>query len=457
MSMNKMMMAGGLAVALLGSASHAQMIGGDLTVDGSREDVIFLGGDITVTGEIEGSVSGIAGDARIDANVSGDIEFFGGEADISGRVDGDIDLAGGSVRIRADVGRDVNAAGGDVTVSGAIGGELNAAGGSVELDAVVQGETNVGGGYVLLPVSSSFYGRMEIAAGEIEFLGTAHDTVDIEAGTAIISGTFNDDLEILAERVRILEGATVTGELRIRGPHEPEVAEGASITVLEYEYESYNFGAEDWEDIDIHIEGPWEFFDAPFEFFGGMFVGSAFLLGFLIVLIAPRSVSNIAASFRRRPVSSGFVGFVAFAMSPILLAVLSLLLVITVIGIPLIPLMIMLYPVMLFLSFIFGGIAVGDLIFNRNRPNAGLGLAMRALSLLVVLVALLVLGAIPGLGALSGLVVMCIGLGAWLLSFGNRDNRRETAEENRFDDEPEKRDPEPVDTNAGDSDASVTE
>jgi len=78
MNMNKMMMAGGLAVALLSGAAQAQVIGGDLTVNGSRDDVEFFGGDIQITGDIDGSVSGIAGDARIDANVAGDIEFFGG-------------------------------------------------------------------------------------------------------------------------------------------------------------------------------------------------------------------------------------------------------------------------------------------------------------------------------------------------------------------------------------------
>ncbi|MBR9825381.1 MAG: multidrug effflux MFS transporter [Alphaproteobacteria bacterium] len=442
MSMNKMIMAGGLAVALLTGASHAQMIGGEVTVNGSSDDVAFLGGELTVRGDIQGSVSGIAGEANIDANISGDIEFFGGEANVSGRVDGEVDMAGGAITIRADIGEDANVAAGDVELFGTIGGELNTAGGSVELDVVVREDAHIGGGAVLISQASEFYGRIEIVGGEIDFLGTAHGPLDAEAETITLAGTFNGDVEITAERVRILASAVIPGEIIVRGPREPEVDAGASLGTLSYSYEAYNFGAEDWEDLDIHIEGPWKFIGAPFEFFGGMFVGSAFLLGLFIILIAPSSVGNIASAFRERPVSSGFLGFVTFALSPIVIAVLVMLLAVTVIGIPLIPLMIFLYPVMLFLSFIFGGVAVGDIIFNRSRPNEGLGLAMRALSLLVVMIALVVLGAVPGLGWIAGLIVMSIGLGAWMLSFGRKRNE----DRSQSDDEaerPSKRDPEP--------------
>lgn len=460
MSMKRIMMAGGLAVALLAGAGQAQVVGGEITVDGSRDDVAFLGGELNVRGDVDGSVSGIAGEANIDANVTGDIEFFGGEASVRGRVDGEVDMAGGSISVHADIGQDANIAAGNVEVSGRIGGELNTAGGSVELDVIVQEGAHIGGGYVLLAQSSEFYGDIEIVGGEVEFLGTAHGNVDVEAETLVLAGVFSGDVDVTAERVRILDGASVAGALRVRGPSEPELASGASINTLDYSYENYNFGAEDWEDIDIHIDGPWEFIGAPLEAIGGLFVGSAFLLGLFIVLVVPASVSNIAGSFRERPVSAGFLGFIIFAMSPVLIALLSVLLAITVIGIPLIPLMIFLYPLFLYLGFIFGGIAVGDLIFNRAHPDKGLGLSMRALSLLVVMVALLVLGAIPGLGWIAGLVVMSIGLGSWMLSFGRGSRQNRKKDEFGEDDRAERRqEPKPRDKadNSADLGDTVTE
>ncbi len=423
MMINKIMMAGGLAVALLTGGAQAQVIGGDITVDGSRDDVIFFGGDINVSGDVDGSVSGIAGSARIDANITGDVEFFGGDAQLRGTIAGDVDMAGGSLRVEANVGEDLSVAGGDVEVSGEIGGELNAAGGSVVLDVIVRDGAHIGGGYVLLPQSSEFYGRMEIAAGEIEFLGTARDDVKIEAETAIVGGRFEGDVDITAERVRVLADAVVVGEIRVRGPNEPDVEAGADIATLDYAYQSYNFGAEDWEDIDIHIDGPLELIGAPFEFLGGIFLGVAFLLGFFASLIAPRGVTSITRSFRKRPFSAFFVGIVAFPVSLILMVVVTVVLAITVIGIPLILLIWPLYPWLLFLAFAFGGVVIGDLIFNRNRPNEGLGLAMRALSLLVVMAALAVVGQIEGLGFLLGWFVWVIGMGAWVLSFGERHSQ----------------------------------
>ncbi len=458
MSMMKWMMAGGLAVTLLSGAASAQVIGGDTTIDGSRDDVAFLGGELTVRGDIQGSVSGIAGEANIDANVTGDIEFFGGDATVRGSVGGEIDIAGGSISIRADVEEDVNAAGGSVEVAGRIGGELNTAGGSVELDVIVQDESNIGGGYVLLAPSSEFYGPVDIVAGEIEFLGTANAAVDVEAETFIIGGTVNGDVEVIAERVQVLASAVITGEMRVRGPYEPELEEGATIGTLDYTYEKYNFGAEDWDNFDVHIEGPWQLIGAPFEFLGGIFLGVAFFLGVMASLIAPRGVTGVTRTFRRRPVSSFFVGIVAFPVSLILMVVLTIVLAISIIGIPLIFLIWPLYPWLLFLGFALGGVIIGDLLFNRNQPNKGLGLAMRALSLLVVMVALAVLGQIEGLGFLVAWFIWIFGMGAWVLSIGDRHRRDEDEETSDDDaeDTPKKRDPEPETDNA-DSGDTVTD
>lgn len=438
MNLKTILTAGGLAVLALGASAHAQVIGGDLNIDGSRNDVTFFGGEMRVTGEVDGDIFAVAGDGEIDATVAGDVEIFGGDFEIRGQVRGSIDIAGGDLTIEAAVDESLNAAGGSLSISGSIGDELNAAGGSVEVSSQIADEANLAGGYVRLTQQSSVGGAAEIVGGEIRLEGRMEGRVSVEGEDVILSGRFLDEVEILAEDVRIAAGAEFAAPLVVRGPNEPVVESGASIANLDYREEWFNFGARNWDDIDIHIDGPWKVIGAPFEFLGGAFVGSAFLLGLIAVLMAPSGVSSVARTFRSRPVSSGLIGFITFAMSPVIMVMLTVLLAITVIGVFLIPLIWMLYPVVLFLAFAFGGIAVGDLIFNRNRPNAGLGLAMRAASLLIVLVAVVVLGAVPGLGATSGLIVMCIGLGAWILSFGNKPAHRESG-----DSEPPRRDPEP--------------
>ena len=48
---------------------------------------------------------------------------------------------------------------------------------------------------------------------------------------------------------------------------------------------------------------------------------------------------------------------------------------------------------------------------------------MRAVSLLVVMGVIFALGVVPGLGATLGVLLLCVGLGAWILAIGYRGDR----------------------------------
>ena len=422
MTIKTMIMAMGLAATMWAGSAQAQVIGGDVVIDGSRHDVIFLGGELDVSGEIDGNIHAVAGEGDIDAVVHGDIEFLGGDLNIRGTVDGDVDIAGGDVDIDADVADDVKVAGGDVNVGGEVGGSLKAAGGMVTVDARVQGDTHLGGGEVRVLSSSEFFGETEMVGGEVSFEGVQHGRIELEGGEITLSGTFHGDVEVMAEEIYVLDSAVITGRLVSFAPVEPVIAEGATIGGgSDYTFEDFNFGAKDWDDLDIEIDGPWELIGAPFRFIGIAFAASAFLLGMLAVLVAPQGVGGIAGAFRRRPLSSGLVGFIAVPMSVILVSVMTVILALTVVGALLIPLLwLAIYPLVMWLAFAFGGIAVGDLIFNRQRNDGRMGLGMRALSFLLVMGIVVALGVIPGLGTVAGLIVWFIGMGAWILCLVNR-------------------------------------
>ncbi|WP_417492160.1 hypothetical protein [Maricaulis sp.] len=417
MNMFKRIMAAGLAFLAMTAAGYAQVIGGEVTINGSSDDIHFLGGELNIRGEVDGDIFAVSGDGQIDATVHGDVEFFGGDIDLNGVVDGSVEIAGGDVNIAAMVGGDLNAAGGDVSIEGETGGELNAAGGSVHIAAIVGGDLRAAGGEVVIEASTVVSGESRVAAGSVEILGTLNGDADIEGGHVVLNGAFGGDVEVTAEEVTVLSSARIVGLLTVRSPVEPDIAEGASIGAVDYEYEMFNFGAKHWDDIDIDFDGPWGVIGAPFRFMGGIFSGSAFLLGLLAVLVAPRGVSGVAAAFRRRPLSSGVIGFISLAMSPIVFVMVTILLALTIVGALLIPLLWLLYFPILFLAFAFGGIAVGDMIFNRK--DGGLGLGMRAVSLLLVMAVVFALGVIPGLGATVGVLLLCIGLGAWILALGH--------------------------------------
>lgn len=434
MNIKHTIMALGLAITAMTGAAGAQVIGGEVEIDGSGNDVVFLGGDMTVRGQVQGDISAIAGDGRIDADVTGSIHFFGGDVYIHGSVGEDIEIAGGDVEVDANVAGDVSAAGGDVRVGGNIAGELAAAGGSVEIDATVGGAVQLAGGYVGVQSDAVFADGLEIGGGEIEIAGTVRGFTDIEGSEVTLSGLIDGDIEILAEEVYILDSARVTGEITVRGPSQPVVAAGAQIGTVDYEYEPFNFGAKHWDDIDIDIDGPWEIIGAPFAFLGLAVPGAALLLGALAVLMTPRGTARVARTFRRKPLVSGFLGFISFALSPVFLIIMTVLLAITVIGVLLIPIMWLLFWPFLLLCLALGALAVGDLIFNR-KPEQPLGMGMRLLSLMLVLAVSAALGAVPGLGALVGLFLMFIGLGAWLMSLGRENGHAAPAAANSPEDD----------------------
>ncbi|MBO6797835.1 hypothetical protein [Maricaulis sp.] len=438
MNIRHILTAGGLAVLTLGSSAGAQVIGGDLNINGSSDDVHFFGGQMRINGEIDGDIFAISGDGEIDATVNGNLEVFGGDLELHGLVMGDVDLAGGDIEVTAEIRETINVGGGSLQISGPVHGELNAAGGSVEIGSTVGDDAHIAGGYIRLTDASSIAGKAEIIGAEVHMDGRFEGRISIEAEEVVLSGRFLDEVEILAEDVRVAAGAEFSAPLRVRGPSEPVIEAGAVVPDDSYEEEGFNFGARHWNKVDFQIDGPVRLMGSPEKFFGATFYGLSFLLGVFAVLLTPRGVGKIARTFRSRPIASMVLGFVAIPMSIVAMVMLTVLLAITIIGIPLILLVWPLYPWVMLLGFAFGGIVIGDLIFNRSHAERGLGLAMRSLSLLLVLVALFALSQVGAIGIPVAFLTWAAGLGAWMLSFGNK-NQDETSQRS----EPPRRDPEP--------------
>lgn len=413
--MRKMVMAGGLAISLLTGAATAQVIGGEVDVEGSSNDVIFLGGEMDVRGLVDGDIKGIAGVIQVDADVRGSVQLVGGEIDVSGTIGNDLDIAGGDVQSDAAVTGDANFAGGDSQVGGTIGGMLNSAAGYLEVSAQIGGDAKLAGGYIETTRTSNIAGSAEIVGGEVHLAGQIDGPVDIEGGEIHLSGTFLGDVEVTAEEVYVLEGTRVSGELQIRSPSDPVIADGTSFGSYDYEYERFNFGARDWKHVDFGPE-----FDFPTGVFSLFIPGAAFLLAALACMIAPSGCASVATKFREQPVVTGFLGFISFALSPIFLIMMTILLAITVVGILLIPIMWLIFWPFMLLCIGLGAISVGDMIFNREPDEKSLGLGMRLLSTFAVVAVFAALGALPVAGVLAGFFLLFIGLGAWVMSLGKR-------------------------------------
>ncbi|CAN0331634.1 unnamed protein product [Chrysoparadoxa australica] len=109
-----------------------------------------------------------------------------------------------------------------------------------------------------------------------------------------------------------------------------------------------------------------------------------------------------------------------------MMLVLIVLLAITLIGALLIPFIALAIPIIYFLAYVFGGVVIGDLIFNRSGGQASF--AIRAVSLLAVMLVIAGLHVVAPLGWIVGLIVTFIGFGVWTLALFDRQKKVETLE-----------------------------
>ncbi|MBI1265557.1 MAG: hypothetical protein GC187_12595 [Alphaproteobacteria bacterium] len=385
------------AAALLAAPASAQYVGGNLQLDlDDSGDVSIAGANVRLTGRVGGSVSVASADFFSSAGIGGDLEMAAANVTVTGPVQGDVTGIAANITLDAPVGGDFDAAGANITLLDIVAGEMSARGALITIgrDARIEGEADLSAREIILEGALGRGGKF--AARDIR-----------------ISGAVDGPLDIAAERVEITATAVITGPVTVRAPNPPRVAEGA--VVGEITYVEAPFIEERHARHDVSLD----FMPSPWAI-GGVLGASAFILGFLASVIAPRGVAGVALAFRRRPWVSGFLGLVVLAMSPVLIVTLGVLLVVTIIGIPLALLLLLAAPILYFLAFAFGGVVIGDAILNRSGGRAGLGLRLG--SLLAAILAIIALSAVPVLGFIVLPLVLCIGLGAWTLAIFGRES-----------------------------------
>lgn len=386
-----------LAGAASAPALAGQYIGGDLNLElDEADDVRIIAADVNATGSVRGSAVVLAADVQFEVNVGRDLRIAAADINMDGQISGDAELFGASVSVMDDVLGDLEIGGADVVVSSMIGGEAA-----------------LRGALVVIERSAHLAGGANIAAREIYVEGRASGDTELRGAEVHISGVVEGPLEIYARDVFIDDAAVITGPVTVRSPNRPNVDEGAQVGELEYVETRFDMD-------DIEFDGPnVHFADFPgFWAIGALFGSSAFILGFVIALLFPRSMGRISERFRARPWVSGGLGLILYATFWLIMLTLAVLLVATVVGILLAPLVILATPIMYFLAFVFGGVVIGDLVFNRSGGQAGF--LVRIGSLAAVMLAITALHVVPPIGVLIGLIVNCIGFGAWTLAIFDR-------------------------------------
>lgn len=341
-----------------------------------REEIReFMGRDLVAAGE------------RV--NVSGDdLEgaFAAGETvELVSPTREDALLAGRRVSVRAPVGDDAYLAGELVDVMAPVAGRVVAAGETVTLHSDA-----VAGGSVRL------FGR------RVEVAGKVGGDAWIAAETVRLSGIFAGDVTISARDIDIAPDARFDGMLITRAPEEPAVPDSAAPP----ERRRY----ERWEPEEWGMEwGPPRLIGAVFGAIL-LFPLSLLLTGAILLAGAGGTMDRIAATGSARPGASIGNGLVVVAVW----GVAALLLLFTVIGAPLGLLMGLALPLILMLGYISGALtlALGAWRSLGKPPPGGLG---RFGLLAACLFVLSIIGLIPVVGFIAGLLVTLAGLGAALI------------------------------------------
>lgn len=141
-----------------------------------------------------------------DETVPHDLYVSGGRVQIDGTIQGDLVVAGGDVEIAGPVQGDLIVAGGNVTVSGPVTGDVRAAGGMVQIEGDVQEDVLVTAGRFTLDTGARVGQDLIFGAGQAAVDGTVTGGVLGSGGNYSSSGTIGGTEDVT---INVDEGPTL--------------------------------------------------------------------------------------------------------------------------------------------------------------------------------------------------------------------------------------------------------
>ena len=322
-----------------------------------------------------------------DQVINDDLYFAGSSITVDGIINGDLIAAGGEIRVSGTVNGSLMAAGGSITVTGSIADDIRAAGGNIMIDGSVGDNALIFGGNLALGKNARINRDLTIGAGSAAIDGIVNGNLNGGASNMEMSGSVAGNVTVgIDERLRILPGARIGGNLEYTSPRPAEISGTVSGRTL------YTQRPEREEGLLAGLAG---------EVLSYLWL---LLVGLVLLVIAPGITQRIADSVPIDPLKKALWGILFLIVTPIL----AVILLITLIGIPLSLILIAVYIIAIYASRIFIGLWVGQYALRRlNRETKS-----RALSLAIGLLILFLGINLPILGIFIHFVIIVLGLGA---------------------------------------------
>jgi len=321
-----------------------------------------------------------AANTIIDGTVNGDIFGVGTTITINGIVNGGVSIVGQTLTVNGEIAGGARLAGNTIKVNGNIDGDLLAAGNTIDVASTAR----IGGDFLF-------------GAATVRIDGPVEGYIKGGGSEVILTNGVGGDIELKVDNLTIASTANIQGNLTYTSDNEANIQSGAQIA-----------GTTTRKIPEARIPAE----AAPFFGIGGKVIAflMTLLAGIVVVLVAPRRATAVAASVRHKPwLSLGWGAVILFA-TPIA----AIITFITVVGVPVGLIGLALYGIGIYLSQIAVGLFIGYWIIGYFRKVETRGILVGALALGFTILTLLKL--IPYAGFPLWLATVLFGLGAMALS-----------------------------------------
>ena len=312
-------------------------------------------------------------------------------------IDDDLYVGGETIIIDGTINGDLIVAGRTIMVNGTVNGSIIAAGATININGEVSHAVRVVG--ETLNISDTIGGDLLVAGAKFIMANTAEIGGDLLLGvrSARIEGLIKGDMNGGVDSLTIAPTASIQGKLTYISENEANIQSGAQIGG-KITHELYIVKESLTAGIGL---GLW-----------GKVIGflMALVLGIIIVLLAPKRVKAVTESIRTRPWASLGWGALILVATPIAAGIVC----ITIIGLPLGLIALAHYIIAIYLTQLFVGLLIGQLIIGAFRGVETKAALVGALALGLAILSLLRL--VPYLDFFIGLATVLFGLGAILVS-----------------------------------------
>ena len=334
---------------------------------------------------------------QAEETLSENVYLVGGEPKFLGTVEGDVTVIGNNVEIAGNVNGDVLSLGGDLYIKGNISGDVRVLGGKVYVEQSIGGDLVAIGSEIIVAENAKISGELILIGAKVDIQNNVDTKMKVVSGAAYISGVISGQTNVTSEKINIVDGAEVSGELIYFSPTQAVVSEGAKVTG------SVNYNQmESLRENGLVQHTLVSFFNfwMLFRFITTLVL--TFVLVYMFKIFSQRTALRSVESFWK----SLLIGAVSFLFIPVVLVVML----VSLILFPIAVILGMVYVGAFMISTAIAGMALGALIKKTFSKDKSLEVTFQTATLGVIILTMLQF--VPVLGDITRFLFILAAFGS---------------------------------------------